>query len=78
MSLHVGDKLTFNYTSIHNVYLFPGASSYSNCDFSSAAALATSGPYTYTFQATGSYYFGCAVGTHCASGGMHLAVTVAA
>lgn len=44
----------------------------------SAAALATSGPYTYTFQATGSYYFGCAVGTHCASGGMHLAVTVAA
>lgn len=84
-SVSVGDKLSFAYSSAHDVYVMPSASAYATCDFSGATLLA--GP-TYgggaasgntnlyeavTVNQPGTMYIACS--NHCASG-QKIAVSV--
>ena len=77
-SASVGDSVVFTWSSFHNVYMFADEDAFNACDFAGATELAPADVNTYTFEVTdtGSFYFGCSVGTHC-SLGQKLALTVA-
>jgi len=76
LSVAVGDTVTFQFsTGAHNVYLFPTQTAFTNCDFSSATSLSTTGPYTYTAATAGTFYMGCSFSGHC-NGGMKIQITV--
>jgi hypothetical protein len=71
-SAAIGDTVTFQYTTTHNVYLVPDDTSYNNCDFTSATVLHdTLGPFKFTFQSADfgkNFYFVCTVANHCEQG----------
>ena len=83
----IGDKLSFKYTTFHNVYLMPSQEAYDSCDFAAATELASatqsggegSSPNKYeaVTTATGTLYFACQIPGHCA-GKQKIAVTVTA
>ena len=68
----IGDKLSFKYSSYHNVYLMPSQEAYASCNFSEATELASetygggegSFPNVYEVVTTsmGTLYFACEVG----------------
>ena len=53
MQVTDGCKVTFTYTSAHNLYEFASAAAYDACDFTGATELGASGPTTVTFSDTG-------------------------
>ena len=81
----IGDKLSFKYTTYHNVYLMPSQEAYASCDFSAATELANAtygggegsipNKYEAVTTATGTLYFACQIPGHCA-GKQKIAVTV--
>lgn len=83
----IGDKLSFKYTTFHNVYLMPSQEAYESCDFSAATELANAtygggegsipNKYEAVTTATGTLYFACQIPGHCA-GKQKIAVTVTA
>lgn len=83
----IGDKLSFKYTTFHNVYLMPSQEAYASCDFSAATELANAtygggegsipNKYEAVTTATGTLYFACQITGHCA-GKQKIAVTVTA
>ena len=83
----IGDKLSFKYTTYHNVYLMPSQEAYASCDFSAATELANAtygggegsipNKYEAVTTATGTLYFACQIPGHCA-GKQKIAVTVTA
>ena len=83
----IGDKLSFKYTTYHNVYLMPSQEAYASCDFSAATELANTtygggegsipNKYEAVTTATGTLYFACQISGHCA-GKQKIAVTVTA
>ena len=77
-SASVGDSIVFTWTSFHNVYMFADEAAFNACDFAGATELAPADVNTYTFEVTdtGTFYFGCSVGSHC-NAGQKLALTVA-
>lgn len=74
----IGDTLTFDFTSGHNVEEFPGQPALESCDFSMATFIDSSGPVTITLSSVGTFYFGCSIGSHCTTGGMAVQITVSA
>eukprot|EP00123_Amoebidium_parasiticum_P014387 comp22472_c6_seq1/m.33870 comp22472_c6_seq1/g.33870 ORF comp22472_c6_seq1/g.33870 comp22472_c6_seq1/m.33870 type:complete len:846 (-) comp22472_c6_seq1:22-2559(-) len=76
INIRVGDSVNFDYTTNHNVVLFPSQLAFQDCDWSNAPTLKAAGPYTHTFTKAGTYYFGCTTGDHCARG-MKVKVNVA-
>ena len=81
----IGDKLSFKYTTYHNVYLMPSQEAYASCDFSAATELANAtygggegsipNKYEAVTTATGTLYFACQIPGHC-DGKQKIAVTV--
>jgi len=73
-----GTKLSFKYSSYHNVFLLPTQSAFDSCTFTSATMLANqshgggsgSSPNLYEAVATevGTLYVACEVTGHCGSG----------
>lgn len=78
VSATVGDNLIFNYAGGHNVEEFPDPTAFGACDFSSATFLNGAGPLTIPLTSAGTFYYGCSVGSHCASGSMSVEVLVSA
>src|SRR6185437_12294517 len=81
INAHVGDVLFFNSASPHTVYqMASAAAAYPTCSFLGATALSTNfQPYSYTVPSNAvgtSVFFACNVSNHCASGGLHLNLTV--
>ncbi|KAL2497875.1 Cupredoxin superfamily protein [Abeliophyllum distichum] len=72
----VGDTLVFNYPSGHTVDEV-SEKDYSACSTGNSITTDSSGATTVTLKTAGKHYFMCGVPGHC-SGGMKLAVTVAA
>ncbi|KAL5992568.1 hypothetical protein ACLOJK_013487 [Asimina triloba] len=72
----VGDSLVFNYPGGHTVDEVK-ESDYSGCTTGNSISSDSSGATTIQLKSAGKRYFICAVPGHC-SGGMKLAVTVAA
>ena len=67
MTAQVGDTVTFDFTSGHNVFIHPSGT----CDETGAIEVGTSGPVTYTFSETDAgtdIVFACDVGGHCENG----------
>jgi len=83
----IGDKLSFKYTTSHNVYLMPSPEAYESCDFSAATELASDsygggeGSFPNVYEAvttaTGTLYFACEKPGHCEAR-QKIAVTVTA
>ena len=83
----IGDKLSFKYTTFHNVYLMPSQEAYASCDFSAATELANAtygggegsipNKYEAVTTATGTLYFACEKPGHCEAR-QKIAVTVTA
>ena len=83
----IGDKLSFKYTTSHNVYLMPSPEAYESCDFSAATELASDsygggeGSFPNVYEAvttaTGTLYFACEKPGHCGAR-QKIAVTVTA
>ena len=83
----IGDKLSFKYTTFHNVYLMPSQEAYDSCDFAAATELASatqsggegSSPNKYeaVTTATGTLYFACQIPGHYGAR-QKIAVTVTA
>ena len=83
----IGDKLSFKYTTSHNVYLMPSPEAYESCDFSAATELASDsygggeGSFPNVYEAvttaTGTLYFACQIPGHCGAR-QKIAVTVTA
>ena len=57
----------FIWTGTHNVYLFEDKASFRSCDFSKAKELSSASGFVFTAQA-GTFFFGCSIAAHCASG----------
>ncbi|XP_004237949.2 blue copper protein [Solanum lycopersicum] len=76
ITLNVGDSLVFNYPSGHTVDEV-SSSDYSSCTTGNSITSDSSGATTIPLKTAGTHYFICGVMGHC-SGGMKLAVTVAA
>merc|ERR1719502_120991 len=78
-TMKVGESLTFDFSSSHNIWSMKGETEYKNCQFKGGKELGSRFDKTYTFKPTetGVYYFGCEVGSHCNSG-MKIKVTVEA
>jgi Plastocyanin-like domain len=75
-TLNVNDSLTFDFEgAIHDVYQFPDKAAYNDCDFSNATEVSDVGPVSINVT-EGVTYFGCAVGNHCTTHGMRVAVIV--
>ncbi|KAL0366380.1 UNVERIFIED_CONTAM: Blue copper protein [Sesamum radiatum] len=72
----VGDTLVFNYAPGHTVDEV-SANDYKTCTTGNSLSSDSSGATSITLKSAGSHYFICGVPGHC-SGGMKLAVTVAA
>ncbi|KAK4434225.1 Blue copper protein [Sesamum alatum] len=72
----VGDTLVFNYAPGHTVDEV-SANDYKSCTTGNSLSSDSSGATSITLKSAGSHYFICGVPGHC-SGGMKLAVTVAA
>ncbi|KAL2520699.1 blue copper protein-like [Forsythia ovata] len=72
----VGDTLVFNYPSGHTVDEV-NEKDYSSCSTGNSITTDSSGATTVALKTAGKHYFICGVPGHC-SGGMKLAVTVAA
>lgn len=75
--VQVGDAISFEYGSFHNVYVFNSQAAYESCDFSSAVELASASrgggaslPNLFVAVATtpGTLYIACQVAGHCMSG----------
>ena len=71
-SVAVGDKLRFQYSNNHNVYLMESAAKYASCDFTGATELASKSQgggspnlYEAVVTAAGTFHFACRVGSHC-------------
>uniref|UniRef100_A0A0V0H2Y1 Putative blue copper protein-like n=1 Tax=Solanum chacoense TaxID=4108 RepID=A0A0V0H2Y1_SOLCH len=75
-TLNVGDSLAFNYPSGHTVDEV-SSSDYASCTTGNSITSDSSGATTIPLKTAGTHYFICGVMGHC-SGGMKLAVTVAA
>ena len=82
----VGYKLSFRYSSYHNVYLMASEDAYDSCDFTGATELVStslgSGSdvtppnlYEAVVTAAGMFYFACQVSGHCDMG-QKVAITV--
>lgn len=76
LNMSVGDTLTWDtFSASHTANLTPAGL----CDFTGSTQLDTAGVgASYQFTAPGTYTFGCAIGSHCASSGMSVTVEVAA
>jgi len=81
----VGDTVTFTWSEkdgkIHNIYKNANKVDYDACaktDGTMEAPDATSGTWSWTPDAAGTFYFICEVGSHCSSSGQKVAVTVSA
>ncbi|XP_011074212.1 blue copper protein [Sesamum indicum] len=72
----VGDTLVFNYAPGHTVDEV-SANDYKTCTTGNSLSSDSSGATSITLKSAGSHYFICGVPGHC-SGGMKLAITVAA
>ena len=59
------------------MYKFPSKVAFDACDFSKAVELASTKKSSYTYKATssGTFFFGCQIGSHCKMG-QKLALTV--
>eukprot|EP00964_Phaeocystis_antarctica_P126771 scaffold90432_cov63-Phaeocystis_antarctica.AAC.1 len=74
-SIAVGDKLKFQYSNNHNLYLMESAAKYASCDFSGATELASTSQgggsgdspnlYEAVVTAADTLYFACQIGGHC-------------
>jgi len=71
----VGDKLTFQWSGDHNVWMFATKAEFDSCDFSKASLVGGNSPVTHTMTQVPAY-FACKITGHCA-GGQKLAVTAA-
>ena len=63
--------VVFEWNGYHSVYQFPDKDAFENCDFSQAKYLfvtLTGLGYTFRARSSGTYYFGCKVGSHCQAG----------
>ena len=76
-SVAVGDKLSFRYSSYHNLYLMASAAKYASCDFSGATEIASTSQgggspnlYEAVVTAASTLYFACQIGggSHCLYG----------
>ena len=65
----VGTDVRFEWSSYHNVYMFPSKTDFENCNFDKATEVASNDQNPFTFKAStpGTFYFGCEVGNgwHC-------------
>jgi len=61
-------SVTFEWTGGHNVELMASEEAYNNCDFTGAAALGSSSGVQVIGNDGEVHYYGCSVGSHCASG----------
>ena len=72
-----GDSLEFIYDA-HNVYQMASKEHFMGCNFTDAVLLSQVGESPYTYEIgedyTGTLYFACQVGDHCASGTQKLQV----
>lgn len=77
MNVAPGDTVTWTYAPSHNVWEFPEETAFNNCDFNLATMVGASdeSPLAVIFSEEGTRYFGCAVGSHCSSGGMKVKIT---
>ncbi len=77
MNIAPDDTVTWTYSPSHNVWEFPDETAFDNCDFNLAIMVGASNesPLTVIFSEEGTRYFGCAVGSHCSSGGMKVMIT---
>eukprot|EP01052_Picozoa_sp_SAG31_P038999 SAG31_NODE_5318_length_2613_cov_1.905330_4_plen_191_part_00 len=66
MAVAVGDTVTFNFNSNHNVYIHPSG----NCDTTDAILLGDNdaGSASYTFDSEETVTFACEVNGHCVAG----------
>ncbi|PKI47336.1 hypothetical protein CRG98_032261 [Punica granatum] len=76
-SFAVGDTLVFNYGSGMHTVDEVRKSDYSTCTTGNSITTDSSGTTSILLRTTGTHYFICGVAGHC-SGGMKLAITVAA
>ena len=61
-------SVTFEWTGEHNVELMASEEAYNNCDFTGAAAIGSLSGVQVTGNDGEVHYYGCSVGSHCASG----------
>ena len=84
LAITVGDKLTFSYSSNHNVWYLPSQTAFDRCSFSElngAVELRESWRKPHRYEAVvtepGTLFFACEVGSHC-DDGQKVRVTVTA
>lgn len=78
IEVEVGDSVAFNWIGYHDLHLMADHASYTSCDFTGSTELASDsigGSHTYTATTPGTFYFACAVSSHCGDG-MKIAVVV--
>ena len=75
ITLEWGEKAVFEWSSGHDLKMFPDEAAYDSCEFTNAQATGSSGWSTASMQA-GTYYFGCSQYDHCASAYMKIKVTI--
>ena len=80
MTVPRGVKLRFEWSSGHDLMMFPDEAAYDSCDFTNAinAQVTTqpTGGYNIVGLAVGTHYFGCSQYDHCVNGHMKIKVTV--
>lgn len=78
--ISAADEIIFTYGEAHNVYKFDNEAAYNDCDFARASLFGASsdGQYRFAPGIPGIFRFGCAMGSHCASMGQKIAITVQA
>merc|ERR1712032_139572 len=68
VAVKTNEFLTFKWSGFHNVYEFKNEALYKSCDFSGAKLIAEK-PFTRKLDdTTGTFYYGCKVGSHCKFG----------
>eukprot|EP00092_Neocalanus_flemingeri_P041542 GFUD01045241.1.p1 GENE.GFUD01045241.1~~GFUD01045241.1.p1 ORF type:complete len:115 (-),score=38.31 GFUD01045241.1:56-400(-) len=70
-----GEEAVFNWVAKYHNVEEVDAAGYEDCSGFTITAGVT-GPYTFTSQAPGTYYFVCGVGGHCAGGKQKIKIKV--